>query len=111
MATKKPATPAKPKQHTKAEFLKAVSDKTDMRQADLDKALDGILGTIEDILAKGESVGFVGFGKFEVSERAARDGRNPQTGEKLKIAASKVARFSAGKDLKEAVAVNAKKKK
>ena len=109
MATKKPATPTKPKQHTKAELLKAVSDKTSMTQTDLDKALGGILDQIKNILAKGESLGLVGFGKFEVSERAARDGRNPQTGEKMKIPASKAVKFSAGKDLKESV--NTKKKK
>ena len=109
MATKKSATPAKPKQHTKAEFLKAVSDKTSMPQTDLDKALGGILGQIKSILAKGEAIAFLGFGKFEVSERAARDGRNPQTGETIKIPASKAVKFSAGKDLKEAV--NTKQKK
>ena len=109
MATKKPATSAKPKQHTKAEFLKAVSDKIDMRQTDLDKALGGMLDQLKAILSKGESIAFLGFGKFEVSERAARDGRNPQTGETIKIPASKAVKFSAGKDLKEAV--NAKKKK
>ena len=103
MATKKP------KQHTKAEFVKAISDKIDMRQTDLDKALGGILEQIKNLLAKGESITFLGFGKFEVSERAARDGRNPQTGEKLKIPASKAVKFSSGKDLKEAV--NKKKKK
>ena len=85
MATKKPATPAKLKQYTKAEFLKAVSDKTSMTQTDLDKALGGILDQLKAILAKGESVAFLGFGKFEVSERAARNGRNPQTGETIKI--------------------------
>ena len=109
MATKKPATPTKPKQHTKAEFLKAVSDKTNMTQTNLDKALGGILGQIKNILAKGESIAFLGFGKFSVADRAARDGRNPQTGETLKIAASKAVKFSAGKDLKDAV--NTKKKK
>ena len=106
MPTKKPA---KPKQYTKAEFLKAVSNKTSMTQTDLDKALGGILDQIKNILAKGESVGFLGFGKFDISERAARDGRNPQTGEKMKIPASKAVKFSAGKDLKDAV--NTKKKK
>ena len=100
MAAKKPA---KPKQHTKTEFLKAVSDKTGMMQTDLGKSLDGILDQIKAILAKGESVAFVGFGKFSVSERAARDGRNPQTGETLKIPASKAAKFTPGKELKEAV--------
>ena len=106
MAAKKPATP---KQYTKAEFLKAVSDKTGMAQTDLDKALGDVLDQLKAILAKGESIAFLGFGKFEVSERAARDGRNPQTGETIKIPASKAVKFSAGKDLKEAV--NAKKKK
>ena len=106
MAAKKPATP---KQYTKAELLKAVSDKTGMAQTDLDKALGDVLDQLKAILAKGESIAFLGFGKFEVSERAARDGRNPQTGETIKIPASKAVKFSAGKDLKEAV--NAKKKK
>lgn len=109
MAAKKQATPAKPKQYSKAEFLKAVSEKTGMAQTDLGKALGGILGTIEDILAKGESVAFVGFGKFSVADRSARDGRNPKTGEVLKIPASKTAKFSPGKELKDAV--NKKKKK
>lgn len=108
MATKKPATPAKSKQHTKAEFLKAISDKIDMRQPDLDKALGGILDQIKAILAKGESIAFLGFGKFSVADRAAKDGRNPQTGETIKIPAAKVVKFNAGKDLKEAV--NTKKK-
>ena len=107
MATKK--STAKAKQHTKAEFLKAASTKTGMTQTDLDKALGGILGTIEDILAKGESIGFLGFGKFSVGDRAAREGRNPQTGKALKIPASKAAKFSAGQALKDAV--NKKKKK
>ena len=103
MAAKKPATPATPKQHTKAEFLKAVSEKTGMAQTDLGKSLDGILEQIKAILAKGESLAFIRFGKFSVSERAARDGRNPQTGETLKIPASKTAKFTPGKELKEAV--------
>jgi len=107
MATKKPTTPTKPKQHTKAEFLKAISDKTSMTQTDIDKALGGILGQIENILAKGESIAFIGFGKFTVSDRSARDGRNPQTGKVIKIPASKVAKFTAGQMLKDAV----KKKK
>ena len=106
MAAKKSKAPAKPKQYTKAEFLKAVSDKTSMTQTELDKALGGILGQIKNILTKGESVGFLGFGSFSITERAARDGRNPQTGEKLKIAASKAVKFSSGKNLKEAVNKN-----
>ena len=109
LAAKKSKAPAKPKQYTKAEFLKAVSDKTNMPQTDLEKALGGILGQIKKILGKGESIAFVGFGKFSVADRAARDGRNPQTGETLKIPASKTAKFTPGKELKEAV--NKKKKK
>ena len=109
MATKKPTTPAKPKQHTKTEFLKAVSDKISMTQTDLDKALGGILGQIKNVLAKGESIAFIGFGKFSVAKRAAKDGRNPQTGEVIKIPAARAVKFNAGKDLKEAV--NTKKKK
>ena len=109
MAAKKPATPATPKQYSKAEFLKAVSEKTGMAQTDLSKALDGMIDQIENILAKGESVAFVGFGKFSFADRAARDGRNPKTGEVLKIPASKASKFSPGKELKDAV--NKKKKK
>ena len=109
MAAKKPATLATPKQYSKAEFLKAVSEKTGMAQTDLSKALDGMIDQIENILAKGESVAFVGFGKFSVADRAARDGRNPKTGEVLKIPASKAAKFTPGKELKDAM--NKKKKK
>ena len=67
------------------------------------------MDAIRESLAKGESVAFVGFGKFSVADRSARDGRNPQTGETLKIPASKAAKFSPGKELKDAV--NKKKKK
>ena len=67
------------------------------------------MDAIRESLAKGESVAFVGFGKFSVPDRSARDGRNPQTGETLKIPASKAAKFTPGKELKEAV--NKKKKK
>ena len=63
MATKKPATPVKPKQQTKAEFVKAISDKIDMRQTDLDKALGGILDQLKAILAKGESIAFLAKGE------------------------------------------------
>lgn len=106
---KKPATPTKPKKHTKVEFLKVVSDKTNMPQTDLEKALGGILGQIKNILGKGESIVFVEFSKFSVADHAARDGRNPQTGEIIKIPASKGVKFSAGQVLKDAV--NTKKKK
>ncbi|HYA14682.1 MAG TPA: HU family DNA-binding protein [Syntrophales bacterium] len=67
------------------------------------KAVDGFLGSVKKALKKGESVTLVGFGTFSVSKRAARKGRNPQTGEPIKIAAKKVPKFSAGKALKAAV--------
>ena len=79
-----------------------------MPQTNLEKALGGILGQIKKILGKGESIAFVGFGKFSVADRAARDGRNPQTGETIKIPASKAVKFSAGQVLKDAV--NTKKR-
>ena len=66
-------------------------------------AVDSILGTVKKALKKGESVTLVGFGTFSVSKRAARKGRNPQTGEPIKIAARKVPKFVAGKALKDAV--------
>ena len=76
---------------------------TGMTQTDLDKALGGILGTIEDVLAKGESVSFIGFGKFSVGDRAARDGRNPKTGKKVSVPQKQLPVFRTGKDLKERV--------
>ena len=96
-------------QRAKPDIVKMIKQKTGMKQTKAKIALEAVLESIQDCLAKGESVGFLGFGSFSISERAARDGRNPQTGEKLKIPASKAVKFSAGKDLKEAV--NAKKKK
>jgi DNA-binding protein HU-beta len=67
------------------------------------KALDAVLAAIKKSLKKGESVTLVGFGTFSVTKRAARKGRNPQTGEPIKIAAKKVPKFTAGKALKDAV--------
>lgn len=66
MAAKKSKAPTKPKQHTKAEFLKAVSDKTNMPQTDLEKALGGILGQIKNILGKGESIVLLGLVNFQL---------------------------------------------
>ena len=70
---------------------------------DADKAVAAVFGAIEDALVKGDKVQLIGFGTFEVRERAAKDGRNPRTGETLKIAASKVPAFKAGAALKNAV--------
>ena len=70
---------------------------------DADKAVAAVFGAIEDALAKGDKVQLIGFGTFEVRERAAKEGRNPKTGETIKIAASKVPAFKAGAGLKNAV--------
>ena len=74
-----------------------------MTKADAARAVDSVLGTITDALAKGEQVGVVGFGTFLVRDRAARTGRNPQTGAEIQIAAAKGPAFKAGKALKDAV--------
>lgn len=88
---------------SKTELVKAMVTKTGMTQTDTDKAVKAFLKAITEFLSKGESVQMVGFGTFETRERAAREGRNPQTGEKIKIAAATVPAFKAGKALKDAV--------
>ena len=70
---------------------------------DADKAVAAVFGAIEDALVKGDKLQLIGFGTFEVRERAAKEGRNPRTGETLKIAASKVPAFKAGAALKNAI--------
>jgi len=87
----------------KAEFVSAVADASELSRADAARAVDAVVGTITDALKKGENVTLVGFGTFEVRERAARQGRNPKTGETIKINASKNPSFKAGKALKDAV--------
>ena len=94
----------------KGEFVEALADRMDVSRAQADRALSAVLDIIAEQLGKGEKVAFTGFGSFEVSERAARTGRNPQTGKEIKIAAAKVPKFRPGKALKDAVA-GAKKKK
>ena len=74
-----------------------------MSKADSKKALDATVAAIKEALVKGDKVQLIGFGTFDVSERAAREGHNPRTGESMKIAASKAPRFKAGKALKERV--------
>ncbi len=91
----------------KAELVAAIAAKADLTKKDSEKALKAVIDVITDELVKGEKVQLVGFGTFEVAERPAREGRNPQTGAKMKIAASKAPKFRAGKALKEDV--NAKK--
>jgi DNA-binding protein HU-beta len=87
----------------KTELVKAVSTQAELTQKDAAKAVDALLETISNTLAKEEKIQLIGFGTFEVRERAARKGRNPQTGEEIDIAASKVPAFKSGKELKEAV--------
>ena len=93
----------KTKVHTKAEFADLMRKKLDITKSDANKAIDAFLESVTDIVKKGESVSFTGFGKFSVAERSARQGRNPQTGKVIDIKASKTAKFTAGKLLKDAV--------
>jgi DNA-binding protein HU-beta len=74
-----------------------------LNKRDAQEAVDAVLETIEDALKRGSDVSFSGFGKFSVSQRSAREGRNPATGEKIQIAASRVPKFTAGAALKKAV--------
>ncbi len=88
---------------TKAELIDIIAEDAGISKSESGKALDSLVANISKTLAKGDTVTLVGFGTFLVSERAARKGRNPQTGESLDIPASKAPRFKAGKKLKEAV--------
>ena len=81
----------------------AVAEKAGISKADAGTAVSAVLETISETLTKGEKIALLGFGNFEISERSARDGRNPSTGETIKIAASKAVKFKAGKALKESV--------
>ena len=87
----------------KTELVAAISEKTELTKKDSEKALKALIDVVAEELKKGEKVQLVGFGTFEVSERAAREGRNPQTGETMKIEASKSPKFKAGKALKDMV--------
>ena len=89
--------------HRSAEYINAISENASLTKKDATAALDATLKAITDSLANGEDVALTGFGSFTVKERAAREGRNPATGETMTIAASKVPAFKAGKALKDAV--------
>ena len=78
---------------TKAELVTMVAEKADLTKKDAEKAISAVVDSISETLAKGEKIQLVGFGTFEVRERAAREGVNPRTGDKIKIAASKGSRF------------------
>ena len=87
----------------KTELTDAIAETAELTKADATRALDAVLTTISHSLEKGEQVGIVGFGTFLVRERAARTGRNPQTGAEIQIAAATVPAFKPGKALKDAV--------
>ncbi len=88
---------------TKQEFVDQVASEADLSKNDAGKAVDATLKVIEETLSRGGEINFTGFGKFTVADRGARQGVNPQTGEKINIAASRVPRFSAGSALKKSV--------
>lgn len=88
---------------TKADLISVIAEKTDITKAETTKAVDALFDAITAELAKGEEVQIAGFGKFIVRDRAAREGKNPRTGEKITIDATKTPAFVAGKGLKEAV--------
>ncbi len=87
----------------KTELVAAVAEAAGLSKKDAEKAVKAFVDTVAAELKKGEKVQIVGFGTFEVSERAARTGRNPHTGEAMEIAASKAPKFKAGKALKDAI--------
>jgi DNA-binding protein HU-beta len=87
----------------KSELIDAVADSADLSKAAATQAVDAVLSAVSKSLKKGDQVTLVGFGTFLVRERAARTGRNPRTGDEIKIAAQKVPAFKAGKALKDAV--------
>ena len=87
----------------KTQLVDAVAVKSELSKKDAHKVLEAVLEVITEQLAQGETVTFVGFGTFKVNNRAARTGRNPRTGEEIKIAAARLPGFTAGKVLKDAV--------
>ncbi|MCC3356314.1 MULTISPECIES: HU family DNA-binding protein [Bacillaceae] len=88
----------------KTELISAVAESAELSKKDATKAVDAVFEAVQNALSSGDKVQLIGFGNFEVRERAARKGRNPQTGEEIEIAASKVPAFKPGKALKDAVA-------
>lgn len=87
----------------KNEFITQVSEKTGLNKTDASKAVDSVFEVISEALSNNDEVRLVGFGTFAVAERPASEGRNPRTGEKIQIAASRTPKFRAGKGLKDAV--------
>lgn len=87
----------------KNELVSSMAEQTGMKKTEVEKVLKAFTDTVAAELKKGEKIQLVGFGTFEVAERPAREGRNPRTGETMKIAAAKAPKFKAGKALKDAV--------
>ena len=88
---------------TKTELVAIIADKVELTKKDAEAALNAFMDSVKEALAKGDKVSLVGFGTFEVRERAAREGKNPRTGDKHTIAACKVPAFKPGKALKDKV--------
>ena len=87
----------------KTELIAKVAETSELTKKDATKAVDAVLDAISDALQEGDKVQLIGFGNFEVRERAARKGRNPQTGEEIEIASSKIPAFKPGKQLKDSI--------
>lgn len=87
----------------KSELVAIIAEKADLKKVDAEKALNAFVDAVTDALAKGDKISLVGFGSFETKKRAARQGKNPQTGAVINIAASTVPTFKAGRGLKDAV--------
>ncbi len=87
----------------KTELVSAIADESGLSKKDAEKALKAFTSVVENELKKGEKIQLVGFGTFEVSERAARTGKNPRTGEEIEIAAARTPKFKAGRALKDAL--------
>ena len=87
----------------KSELVKAIADKTDVTKTKASEVLDAFMDTVTEALKNGDQIVLPGFGSFSTGNRSERTGRNPQTGQAIKIKASRVAKFKAGKSLKEAV--------
>jgi DNA-binding protein HU-beta len=87
----------------KTELVATIAEKAEISKKDAERALNAFTDTVSDALREGDKIQLVGFGTFEVSERAERTGRNPQSGETMVIPASKIPKFKAGKALKDAI--------
>jgi DNA-binding protein HU-beta len=98
-----PCNPRKEEKVTKSEFVDQVASESGLSKGEATKAVEASLKVIEDTLKRGGEINFTGFGKFSVADRGARQGVNPQTGERIQIAASKVPKFSAGSALKKSI--------